>query len=263
MTLLRSGFLLLTCSTSALLLLSGCGGGGGKSAATHTAANAQGAYEGTLGGTGFPNFQLLLLEDGTYYMFAGTGSGSSFSAEGLLQGSGTETGSSTFASGNARDFGDPSAGNFNLNANFVAQTSFSGTLSRSDVGTVTFNGSAVSATLYNYNTAAQLSDVVGSWDVTVNGTVDSTLVVASNGSYSGTDTTGCHYTGTVTPRPSGKNVFNVTFLNGSAPCTEPGMSASGVAIVVMASPGHPQLLVTGVTPNRDAAFLASGTPSVP
>lgn len=261
MTVLRQRFF-FTFAASALMLLPGCGGGGGGHNA-NTATHAQGAYEGTLSGAGFPNFQLLLLENGTYYMFAGTGSGSSFSAEGLLQGSGTETGASTFASSNARDFGDPSAGNFNLNANFVAQTSSSGTLSKSGVGTVTFNGSAVSETLYNYNTAAQLSDVVGSWDVTVNNTLDSTLVVASNGSYSGTDTSGCHYSGTVTPRPSGKNVFNVTFLNGPAPCTEPGLSATGVAIVVMLSPGHPQLLVTGVTARRDAAFLASGTPSVP
>ena len=196
-------------------------------------------------------------------MFGGTGSGSSFSAEGLIQGSGTETSASTFASSNARDFAAPSAGNFNLNADFVAQTSFSGTLSGNGAGAVTFSGSAVSETLYNYNTAAQLTDVVGSWDVTTNGTLDSTLVVASNGTYSGTDTSGCHYSGTVTPRPSGKNVFNVTYQNGPAPCAEPGLSATGVAIVVMLSPGHPQLLVTGVTAHRDAAFLVSGTPSVP
>lgn len=260
MTVLRPRFF-ITFAASALMLLSGCGGGGGGHTA-NTATHAQGAYEGTLGGAGFPTFQLLLLENGTYYLFAGTGSGSAFSAEGLLQGSGTETSASTFASSNARDFAAPT-GSYNLNANFVAQTSISGTLSGNGVGTVTFSGTSVSDTLYNYNTAAHLTDVVGSWDVSVNGAATSTLVVASNGTYSGTDTDGCHYSGTVAPRASGKNVFDVTFLTGAAPCTEPGLSATGVAIVVTVSPGHPKLLVTGVTADRSLAFLVSGTPTPP
>ena len=254
-------------AATALVLLSGCGGGGGgknDGSAANTAARAQGAYEGTLGGSIFPNFQLLLLEDGAYYVLAGTGSGSAFVAEGLLEGSGTETSATVFTSTNARDFGSQPPDSYNLSLNYVAQTSVAGSVTTSGGAAVaTFNGTAVSGALYDYNAAAQLSNVVGSWDVSVNGVEDSTLTVNSNGTYSGTDGDGCSYSGTITPRSSGKNVFNVTYLSGPAPCSPAGTSAAGVAIVTTPSPGARQLLVVGTTPARTDAFLVTGVPTPP
>jgi hypothetical protein len=146
----------------------------------------------------------------------------------------------------------------------VAQASVSGAVTTSGGAAVaTFSGTAVSGTLYDYNAPAQLSTVVGSWDVVVGGVVDSTLTVNSSGAYSGTDGDGCSYSGTITPRPSGKNVFNVTYLTGPAPCAEPGVSATGVAIVTTPSPGARQLLVVGTTPDRNDAFVVSGVPTPP
>lgn len=252
------------CSAAALLLLSGCGGGGGGDDDTptpNTAARAQGAYEGTLSGATIPNFQLLLLEDGTYYLLAGTGTGSAFVVEGFIQGSGTETSSSVFTSTNARDFSGP--GVYNLTANYVADVSISGSISASGGGALTFNGAPISTTLYDYDAAAQLSTVVGSWDVSVNGVVDSTLTVNSDGTYTGTDGDGCSYSGTITPRASGKNVFNVTYLSGPAPCDPAGVSAAGIAIITTPSPGSRQLLVAGTTPDRTEAFVVFGTPTPP
>ena len=121
----------------------------------------------------------------------------------------------------------------------------------------------MSGTLYDYNAAAQLSNVVGSWDVLLSGVVDSTLTVNSNGTYSGTDGDGCSYSGTIAPRPSGKNVFNVTYVNGPAPCALPNASATGVAIVTTPSPGTRRLLVVGTTPDRNDAFVVSGVPTPP
>lgn len=254
------------CSASALFLLVGCGGGGGgknDSPPANTAARAQGAYEGTLGGATIPNFQLLLLENGTYYLLAGTGSGSAFVVEGFIQGSGTETSSSVFTSTNARDFSSQPPTIYSLTANYVTDVSISGSFSASGAGAATFTGAPISTTLYDYNAAAQLSDVVGSWDVSVNGVTDSTLTVNSSGAYTGTDGDGCSYSGTITPRPSGKNVFDVTYLNGPAPCDPAGASAVGIAIITTPSPGTRQLLVAGTTPDRTQAFVVFGTPTPP
>lgn len=252
-------------AATALVLLSGCGGGGHTgSPAANTAARAQGAYEGTLGGASLPSFQLLLLEDGTYYLLAGTGSVSTFVVEGFIQGSGTETSSTQFTSTNARDFSSLPSTAYNLSANYVADVSISGSFSAGGGGASgNFNGVPISTLVYDYNVTAQLSNVVGLWDVLVNGLVDSTLTVNANGTYSGTDGGGCSYSGAITPRPSGKNVFNVTYLNGPAPCALPGASATGVAIVTTPSPGARQLLVVGTTPDRNQAFVVIGVPTPP
>jgi hypothetical protein len=53
--------------------------------------------------------------------------------------------------------------------------------------------------------------------------------IDSAGVLSGTNL-GCSLTGTVTPRASGKNVFNVAIHFGASPCTAPNQDASGVAI---------------------------------
>ena len=261
------------CSAAALLLLAGCGGGGegnNNSPPANSAARTQGAYEGTLGGAALlPNFQLLLLEDGTYYTLAGTGTGSAFTVEGFIEGSGTETDSAVdststqFMSNNARDFSSQPPTPFSFSATTVINVGITGGFYASGGVNVQLIGAPISTTLYDYNAAAQLSDVVGSWDFSAEGQVEVTLTISSNGTYSGTDVDGCSSSGTLTPRPSGKNVFNVTYLDGPAPCPEPGLSATGVAFVTTPASGPRRLYLMGTTPNRSEGFAVFGTPTPP
>ena len=78
--------------------LAGCGGGGGggsTSTATTTSTTgstptllaAQGVYEGTTSNGNA--FDLLLLENGTYYTLVGSQTGGQFQVSQLVQGSGT------------------------------------------------------------------------------------------------------------------------------------------------------------------------------
>lgn len=257
---------LLSCFSvaTALALLSACGGGGGGSGdnvAPNSAARAQGGYEGTLSGSTSSEFQLLLLEDGTYYAIFGTPNlGGVLEIEGFAQGSGTET-STTFVSSNGRDFGDDPPSSFNLDANYVADDSIDGRLTASGSEPVTFTGEPVSTVQYDYDVAALISDVVGTWDVLLGGTLESTLTILADGTYTGADVDGCNYSGTVAPRASGKNVFNVTYLEGPAPCVSPGLSVTGVAIVTEPTPDSRQLTVVGTNADRSEAFLAIGVPS--
>jgi hypothetical protein len=79
------------------------------------------------------------------------------------------------------------------------------------------SASSVPASSFNYNTPANLSAIAGSWSGTTVGGQSGTLAVNSSGSFTGS-IGGCAMTGQLTPRPSGKNVFNATVTFGGAPC---------------------------------------------
>jgi hypothetical protein len=80
-----------------------------------------------------------------------------------------------------------------------------------------------------------------------------TLTVASNGAIAGISSLGCSFTGTITPRPSGKNVFNTTLTFGGAPCALPGQSASGIALAYPLANGMTQLLAGAATASGSTA----------
>jgi hypothetical protein len=259
-------------AVTALVLLSGCGGGGGGNndgPAANTAARTQGLYEGAVVGyAGLPyqppsDFQFLLLEEGTYYLLTGTGSGGALEVSGLLQGSGTETSATRFVSTNTRDFGYEPPIPFNLELQTDLSVDYILASTSDNSIYLTFNGRPRSTSIYDYDLPAQLSQVAGSWDFAVDGNVLATLVINPDGTYSGSDVDGCSSTGTLTPRPSGKNVFNLTSLDGPAPCPDPGSTAAGVAIVTTPVSGPRRLYLMGTAPNRSEGFALSGTPTPP
>lgn len=240
------------------ILLSACGGngsggmggsaaganntGGGVSVAASTAL-AEGAWSGTnsVGNT----FDMLLLEDGSLYQVYGSSSSTgAFTALGFSQGSYTINGSTLSAQFSQYNYvGAKLDGT--LSATVVSGTSITG-VATSAAGTSTVNFSAQpSSTLYpgyNYNKPAAISDVSGPW--TAGYLLDQTSAFVFNvdamGMLSGTDL-GCSFTGTLVPRSSGKNVFNVSVVFGQAPCAAPGDTASGVAISYITSSGKRQL----------------------
>ena len=238
------------------LLAAGCGGGGDDAGATPN-AKPEGAYAGTLTGSASSAFQLLVLENDEYWSLYGTNSGGTLLVAGFIQGSGTSS-SGSFASSNALDFGFATSAQGTLSASYVVGTSIQGTVTSAGRN-VGFSGAPIAPATYNYSTPASLSDIQGSWNLTSLTGAATTLNVSAAGALTGSSQ-GCSFSGTITPRASGKNVFNVSLTFGAAPCLLPGQSASGIAISsVLAGSAVRQLIVAGVNTNRTAGTALFGT----
>jgi hypothetical protein len=114
----------------------------------------------------------------------------------------------------------------------------------------TFNSTPLAANHlgYVYNTAAAISDISGAWNGNLLDGSAAVFSIDSAGILSGSNLC-CSFTGTVTPRPSGKNVFNVTIHFGSSPCIAANQDASGIAISYLTN-GQRQLIAAAETAAR-------------
>ncbi|MDB5825138.1 MAG: hypothetical protein JWR21_3842 [Herminiimonas sp.] len=249
--------------------LAGCGGGGGGDAGTASAPlaggsttvttdslrNGEGVYEGALS-NGMVH-DTIVLEDGSYYSFYGTGATNAFVVKGSLQGTGTGL-NGVFASTNLRDYmADGTTASGSLGATYTAQPTFNGYVSEGSQPTVTFTGAALSATNYVYASAPVFSNIVGTWPLTSIAGVATTVTVAADNTFSG-NSAGCTFTGTITPRPSGKNIYNVTMAFGGAPCASPNQAATGIALDYLISGGKRQLLIVGADATRANGIVLIG-----
>lgn len=240
---------LVACALGASLLAA-CGGGGGGN--DDPAPTLQGVWDTTLspgGDTG----GALVLEDGTLWAF----SGPSTSINALYQGV-VSVNANSLSSANLRLFATNTgqvAAVSNVSGSLAGNT-FSLTGS-TGAGAATVNGSRSPADAsYNYDTAAQLGDIQGSWSGAFSTGDTGVVTVQANGSFSSTTSAGCSFTGTATPRASGKNVFNVTLTFGASPCLLPNVSGSGVALAARAAGGNPAALIVMATTNdRSAAAI--------
>lgn len=243
------------------LTLAACGGGGGDSgSAVIPASAAEGVYGGTMSGTANSAFQMLVLENGEFWTMYGSSTATAFGVTGFVQGSGTTNATnSTIASGDAKDFGfSPAiAGTVSATYNATAKT-IAGTFA-STAGTATFSGGPIAGSLYNYSTPASLTTVSGLWSTTALTGEGITLNIAANGTLTGTGTTGCNFSGTATPRSSGKNVFNIALTFGASPCSLPGQTASGIAVSYPLTNGKTQLLVSVIDGTRTRGAAVFGT----
>lgn len=246
--------------------LSACGGGGGGSSSGSTPNSVdpalQGVYAGTLTGGTSNAFQMIFLEDGSFWTLYGNQTPSLFYVSGFIQGS-SSSGGGKFQSQNAKDFGFPTAVSGTVNATYVAGTSISGTASNSN-GSVSFTGAPPVSSTYNYNTAASVAYVQGAWNgVTLLSGESANINISNTGVIAGVSSGGCQFTGNIQPRPSGKNVFNVTLTLGASPCVSPGQSASGVAVSypLVADPTTQQLIVLATDSARTRGTGAIGTRS--
>jgi hypothetical protein len=219
----------------------------------------EGVYGGTLTGSTSSAFEMLVLDTGEFWSLYGTQTSTNFVVAGFVQGTGNASNGS-FASSNAKDFGFRPAVADTVNASYnkTAKT-ISGTVS-STVGTVSFSGGPIAGSLYNYDASASLSTVSGSWSTTSTTGETIALSVNSSGALAATSSLGCSFTGTVTPRPSGKNVFNVTLSFGPAPCALSGQTATGIAVAYPLPSGGLTQLIVGVTDSaRTLGVAAFGT----
>lgn len=233
-------------------ILSGCGGGGGGSASSPATASVEGAYLGTIS-NGLEH-NTVVLDDGQYYTLYGTTTSGGFAAAGFIQGSG-QANNGSFSSSNLRDYfasGQVQSGT--LSASYTA-TSLNGSVTEGS-STVTFTGAPIDVAVFNYNSAANLASITGSWNLTSIQNESVSVNIAANGTFSAF-AGACSITGAITPRASGKNVFNVTQTFGSA-CALPGQSASGIALTYLLTNGKRQLIVAETTASRANGTLLFG-----
>lgn len=243
------------CTAAAAAALAACGGGG--DGPPPPPATAEGAYAGTLTGSPAANaFQAVVLEDGQIWALYGNVSGSTFFVNGLLQGNGSSS-NGNYTVANLRDFGTLPATAGSLAATYNAAPAIAGTITVPGAA-VGFSGSAIPATTYRYDTPASLASIVGAWSLgsTTGETVS--LTIASNGSFTATTSLGCSFTGSATPRASGRNIYNVTASFGPSPCALPGQTAAGIGIYSTLTPTNRQLMVALVDATRSVGSVAIG-----
>ncbi|WP_140951933.1 hypothetical protein [Cupriavidus pinatubonensis] len=203
--------------------------------------------EGIWGGASSNGFAVstLVLENG-YYVSIYSSDGA---VRGLVQGILTASGGK---------FTDPAAVDFSSATSLMA-ASVSGSFNEKQTmsGTVQVGGQTVSFNgNYNslYDTAVTLADVQGTWTGALAGSSNAvTVTVGATGAFTGTDGV-CNFSGTVTPRSTGKHVLDgtVTFQNSSC-ALGAGTSANFEAV-----PSGSQVVAAGVTSQRNGAFVFIG-----
>ena len=245
-----------------LALLSACGGGssGGNDASV---GKAEGVYQGTTttrSGNQSVTFALnaLVLEDDEAWVLYGTtNSSGDLTVYGFVQAPGS-SGGGTYTSSAVRDFyynGVVTTGS--VSASYVPGQSFNGTLTYPSSFS-TFTAMPLTSSTYSYGKPAVIADVAGSWTGNTLGSASTTTLTISNSGVLSGNSSGCLISGSVTPRASGKSVFDVALTFGPAPCALPGQSARGIALSYLLTSGKRQFILAGVTPSRNsgAAFLA-------
>ena len=258
-------------SVLASTVLAGCGGGSDSPVTPAAAvsvpvpvstATAEGVYVGDLTGSRSNEFELLVLENGEFWTIYGTSSPTTVSVAGFIQGSGTSN-NGKFTSSNAKDFGiNPAlAGTVSATYDATAKT-IAGTVTAT-TGTVSFSGGPISGSLYNYNTPASLATIAGAWSTTTLTGEAVALNISSSGAFTATSGLGCNFSGTVTPRSSGKNVFNVGLTFGAAPCALPNQSESGIALSYPLGNGKTQLVVAATDGPRNNGAVVFGARTTP
>jgi hypothetical protein len=255
-------------------LLAGCGGddngdvgavaggnGGGFAGFTtppsSAASSAEGVYAGVVDGHEIAtHFQALVLENGEFWSIYGEDFGSIFYVYGFVQGQGISN-NGTFTASAVRDYGYTPALPGQANATYnTTDGTITGTMDYGSFGVAEFDGGPIDGSLYNYDAAASLTTIVGTWDTISLYGRDVTVNISSTGVLTLADGT-CTGSGMVVPRATGKNVFTVTVTYGFVGCEFPGTTNTGIAIAFEVDTGETQLIAAVANSARtegDAVF---------
>lgn len=250
--------LTMTVLTGVAVAVTGCGGGGGGSTQQSQppqSSSAEGMWNGSSNGRAITAF---VLDDGTYYAIYSEPYSSTIS--GIIQGSGNSSNGS-YTTTNAMDyyFGyNSDISSATITANYVTMQSFNGTVRWPNNDTASFNATYDT----RYDATPSLAALAGSYSgsIKVGNSIigaasdSATITVASNGTISGVTTTGCSYSGTVSPRSHG-NVFNINITMGGSPCAFPGQSLNGM-IFYESNTGD--VFAAAPTADRSGGFLFVG-----
>jgi hypothetical protein len=212
-------------------------------------ASAEGLWSGTTA-SGYA-LNLVVLENGSLWGVYSINN----VAYGVMQGSGSANGSTYAGSGYDYYLTPPTRFAGTFSASFIAKASMNGTVTGSS-GTTSFT------TAYDsrYDLNPSLADVAGSWNLTAataTGTTVNPVVIASSGTFTGTGPF-CSYSGTVLPRSSGKNIYNLTIAFTGSTCEFDGQTLNGIGVLLKQGVTK-QLTVAALRSDKSSGFLAMGT----
>ena len=262
-------YLGLTVLTAALGLAA-CGGGGGDHGSGNAsvgntppvntsaqpvtppaqpavAASAEGVYEGTTSG-GLAHFSLV-TDTGRLVSIIGTVAGGVFGIARVVDGNGTSS-NGTFTASDMREYGlNASPDNGTFAGTYVAGARLNGVLTMNSTLTSTLTGTALTSAAYTYAAAAKVADIAGAWTLKDLNGATVTMLIAADGSFTGTSAGTCAITGSLTPSTSGKNLFALALTTGPAPCPRPAEVTTGVAVAFTIGSTR-QLIAAGSSANR-------------
>jgi len=232
------------------LALFGCGGGSSSDSVipmppvvptppaveAQTVAALQGIWQSPAGAAS--TISAIVLPDGTSWSVVTTGTTTS-----LLKTSFVAQSSGFAGTGRAYTLGTITVDDITATASVVEKTSMSGMVSRA--------GQTESYALSyqsRYDTPTTLADLAGTWSATLGPGVV-TWVIAGDGVLTGSRTTGCTYSGSLSLRSEAKSVVDVAITE---TCSGTDTLLSGVAALGV---GKTNLGMVMTTPN-DAAGVA-------
>jgi hypothetical protein len=217
---------------------------------------AEGAYRGTLTPEGYELTMIALENDVAWGLYRLNGL-----LVGFFEGAGVSSkGSFTIPDLREHDFVDGTVRAGSLSTTFFGGVSIEGDFVP-DVGAQSsFTATTAALTGYVYDQPATLAAIAGRWQgFYENGSDSGPVDVAPSGTISALTVRGCSYSGSVVPRASGANVYDLTILFGPAPCALPGQQMSGIAIIVETVPGTRSLLAAAHDTTRTLGTSFAGT----
>lgn len=237
---------------AATLALAACGGGGDAPAAsTGTPATAEGFWTGTTSNGWTAN--LAILETGETWGVYSSGS----TIYGALYGNTSSNGTALTGTGS----------DFNVPARTVTPGTYSGTFSSKASISVTTSGGVTFSGTYGtaYDQAATLASLAGTFSGTgVSGGSSvqaASVTISSSGVVSTPVANGCSASGTASPRPSGKNIFNVAITFTGTNCAlGNGTVTTGIGYYDAATQ---RLLVLALNSAKTDGFIYIGNKAAP
>jgi hypothetical protein len=238
--------------------IAGCGGGSGGGTPTTAQPKAEGRYDGTLG----DDYALVTvaLENDEVWSLWGQTKSDGFYVGGLIQGQGHAS-NGNFTASNLKDFSVMPPQAFSMTATYVPGQRITGKFSFPGNGDAPIALTAVADSTYDYSAPAYLTDITGAWPMGVMdgyGYTEASMTVSTAGAVTGSTSSGCTFTGTVKPRASGKNVFDVNATFGAAPCVMPRQAVHGIAFIEKLNSTARELVVTVVDSNRSYGAVMFG-----
>lgn len=242
-------------------LLAGCGAGIEELWKADTVVKTsavQGGYTGKLSDD--RDITMLVLEDDQFYSVYGNLTNGSFAPKGFMHANGKASNGS-FTSSDLKDFATDGAAYLgSLSASYAAGANLNGSVAEGS-STITFTSTVIKSSQYNYGNAASTAGINGNWTLTdlQGAAVDLKIgldgaITASSAASSGS----CAFSGTVTPRASGKNVFDLALTFGAAPCRFANQTLKGIAVDYLAASGKRQLLLAATDSARNNGVAYGG-----
>jgi hypothetical protein len=239
----------LAIATLTATTLAACGGGDDQPSPSNE-ASPEGVYGGThvVAGMAGSEARMLLLEDGQMWTLYGSSGADGFRLQGFLHAKGTYK-SGTYTAADLINYGAMMPSVQSLSATYdTSRWTWTGRY-----GDTTLSGVELPSGLLDYHKPARLADVAGAWTLESYNNAGApaeglSLTVSTAGAISGSMSGGCPFSGQLTPRASGKNLFDATLTFATVDlCVFKGQTVTGIAIthLLAGNASRRQLLIGG------------------